>query len=172
MAAEPIPLIVLGLVGLLVGCSILLPVLIVGFGMDVRKAARGVFAAFGAGSTIAGGWLLHGARTFLAEAASAQGEVVRVAESSTRDAEGNTSVAYAPVVRFRPAGGPPAEFSGHYADPPTHNKGDIVTVLYLPGAPEKARIRSFTNIWLAGTVFTAVGGALLVFATALPRRPT
>jgi hypothetical protein len=101
---------------------------------------------------------------------SAQGEVVRVAESSTRDAEGNTSVGYAPVVRFRPADGPPVEFSGHYADPPTHNKGDVVTVLHLPGAPETARIHSFTNVWLAGTVFTVVGGVLLALVAALSRR--
>lgn len=173
MLAEPVPVIVLGLVGLVGAGSVLLPVLVAGLGVELRKATRLVFALLGAASLLGGACLFLGARRFVGAAARARGEVVRVAESRGTDPEGRTSVAYAPVVRFLPApDGPPAEFTGAFSDPPSHAKGDAVDVLYLPGDPTAtALIGSFGRVWLPGALFVAVGAALLAVALPVYRPP-
>ena len=103
-----------------------------------------------------------------------QGTVVEMLR--TRDKE-NTGWMYEPVVRFETAEGKTITFEANFrSSPPAYRVGDTVTVVYLPDAPERAKIRSFLSLWIGpmimaivGTVFFGVGASMLAAARRVSR---
>ena len=78
-----------------------------------------------------------------------QEEVVRGGREWRRDVE---RTSYAPVVRFRTAGGREIEFFGRGGSGTSYSEGDVVTVSYDPERPINARIVSFMDLWLPAVV--------------------
>jgi hypothetical protein len=75
---------------------------------------------------------------------------------------------YRAVVTFEPASGAPVTFRASTgADPPAHEIGDFVRVLYDPADPSAARISSWFSLWGLAAIFSAFGACFLGIATAL-----
>lgn len=117
-----------------------------------------VMGVTAAGLIYLGIHLGQGMQSFLARAAQAPGEVVRL--ESSRDNEGDTT--YYPHVAFTTAGGGQFEFRDSVgSNPAMYRTGDRVDVLYDPANPRQAIIdRGFWN-WAASGGSFAGGLALL-----------
>lgn len=99
--------------------------------------------------------LLRGAET-------ARGTVVGYTQQASR-LSGTTQVDKHPVFRFTDASGREHEVT----DPvgtggERYARGAAVEVIYPPGRPEEARIRSFLNLWLKPLLFLAAAAPLLL----------
>lgn len=127
----------------------------------------GIFGLIGVGLLAGAGFAYRSAVAFAAEAVRTQGTVVDL-EADRSDSSGSTL--YRPVFEFSDRDGRSVRVSGKTASsPPSHRRGDRVTVLYPPGAPEEARLDSWSERWLltavlggVGLPFAAVGAGLLV----------
>ncbi len=98
---------------------------------------------------------------FEAEALRADGEIIGLRESTSRDSDGNISTTYCPQFRFTDVRGRvfDVEASG-CSKPAGYAIGERVPVLYRAAAPQRASLDGFTERWLASVV---VGGIGLVF---------
>ena len=86
----------------------------------------------------------------------ASGSVVRMHQEW--NAEENVW-GYAPVVTFRDEHGTSHEFTtGTMTTWTSHERGEQVTVLYPPGRPEAARLKSASHsaLWLVSPVLSAI----------------
>ena len=100
-------------------------------------------------------WLYTSTRSFLEQAVSAQGNVVEVRPGGGRD-----GTSYNIVFEYQDESGTTHEKVSRWAsNPPTHSVGERVEVLYVPGDPSDARIRSFMSLW-AGP---AICGVTILF---------
>lgn len=108
----------------------------------------------------------HSTQQFLRTSLTAQAKIVAL--KPVRVGRRN-SIAYAPVFRFDVPGTHFATVvSNTSSNPPSFKVGEVVTVLYQQGHPEKAVIDSFGQLWavdLAFGVFGAIsiGMGLLIF---------
>jgi hypothetical protein len=109
---------------------------------------------------------------------SAEGEVVSIIVSkntSTRSdptfgSSPDTTSTSSPVVRFRPRD---SERSVEFTALGNGNKstgyavGDRVSLLYLPEAPEQAKLNIFGDLWLPGIILAVTGLVLGIAAGAM-----
>ncbi len=101
------------------------------------------------------GWQLDNA-SFVSRAATTTGRVVEL-----RAHPGSKAVNYHPVVTYTPGDGPETTFEGSSgSNPPGYRIGEEVAVLWVPGHPEGARVRSFVDLWI-GPPLLGVLGVLL-----------
>ncbi len=127
-------------------------------------AARWVGRIVPLGLLLAGLYLMNDARVFLKDAASAEGEVVSVNISTSRDSEtGAISYSYRPNIQFTTADGrsrvSPTHISSSNYD---YAVGTRLAVLYDPANPSDLRIDSFWSLWLLPGMFTIFGAMFLV----------
>ncbi|WP_435015957.1 DUF3592 domain-containing protein [Tundrisphaera sp. TA3] len=135
-------------------------------GGSILTVVGGIFAVVGLGLLAGGFWSYRSSQRFVAKAATAEGEVVRLIRQEQPD-----RVSYRPLVRFRTPAGRAVEFTpATSSDPPAYAAGDRVEILYDPARPESASIRSFFDLWGVaailgplGFVFSAIGLGLLAF---------
>ncbi len=93
-------------------------------------------------------------KDFLAVAVQERGEVVRL--ESERDSDGD--VTYRSIVSYITQEGEKIEFRDKVSsNPPSHERGDIVEVLYDPTAPEKAWIDRGVWNWTVPGALAGVG---------------
>jgi hypothetical protein len=156
-----------------------------GFGCRVlaRRGATGAIGALIAGALSLGSFCLSGVslwQSYRLEkgALSAEGEIVGIIVSkntNTRsdpnhgDSSDTTSTS-SPVVRFRPGGSERSvEFTalGNGNKSAAYAVGDRVNLLYLPEAPEQAKLNVFADLWLPGIVLAVAGLVLGIAAGAM-----
>ena len=102
-------------------------------------------------------------RSFLDEAAIADGVVVELMPSGT-----NGSTTYRPVVLFYDRQGKKIEFaSSASSNPPAFSKGEKVEVLYLPTAPQKAKINGFLALWGAAVILGGIGSVFFLIGVGI-----
>ncbi|HET9472466.1 MAG TPA: DUF3592 domain-containing protein [Steroidobacteraceae bacterium] len=121
-----------------------------------------------------GGLMLLGAlllwnntRRFIANADTAQGQVIELIEVRDQD---DGSISYKPVVTYEAANGRSITFTASFSSKPApYDVGESVEVLYAPHDPHDARIKGFSSLWLGptilgglGMVFAGVGGGMLL----------
>jgi len=163
----------------------LMALVALGFGCRVlvRRGATGAIGPLIAGVLSLGSFCLSGAslwQSYRLEkgALSAEGEVVSIIVSKNTTARsdpnyGNSSDATStssPVVRFRPRDSErPVEFTalGNGNKPTGYAVGDRVRLLYLPEAPEQAKLNVFGDLWLPGIVLAVTGLVLGIAAGAM-----
>ncbi len=108
-------------------------------------------------------WWQRDNASFVSRATTATGRVVEL-----RAHRGSKAVNYHPVVTYTPGDGPETTFEGSSgSNPPSYRIGEEVTVLWLPGHPEGARIRSFVDLWVGPPllgVFGVLVGVLGIFS--------
>lgn len=103
-------------------------------------------------------WLFLDSRQFVQEAEKASGTVIDFKERSSQD-----SYTYAPIVSYKTAANQTIEFvSSTSSNPPSHQAGETVDVLYIPNDPYDAEINSFFSLWGISLVFLSLG---LIFLT-------
>lgn len=110
----------------------------------------------------------------LAREESAPGFVVEMVERQYRDAEtDNVSIYYYPVVEFKSRDGKRRTIQmSEGSDPPSHEVGDEVTVLYEPDNPSDARIKSFDSsalMWILPSITGLLGISFLVAVVAVQK---
>ncbi len=107
-----------------------------------------VFFGIGAGLT-------YSQRTFERQGATAEGEVINLAQRCDDD-----GCSYSPVVRFTTQAGNSVTFESSYSSsPPAYDVGERVTVIYSPEKPDKAVIKGQGQLFRI--IFMAVGGLVI-----------
>ncbi|PIS31422.1 hypothetical protein COT42_01110 [Candidatus Saganbacteria bacterium CG08_land_8_20_14_0_20_45_16] len=93
---------------------------------------------------------------------SAQGEVLKIVTEKIQESDGGTNTVYYPIVRFEARDKQTIEFKSNLVKSSLtfYHVGQKVKVVYPPENPQKARIDSFSNLWL-GPILMAVIAALL-----------
>ncbi len=125
------------------------------------------FIVIGTGVAVFGVFQFFDVRAFVRNAQTAPGRVVNLESYETRGRRGSGTM-YAPVITFMDASGQTHTVrtaSGHQS-PPSHQVGDEILVLYQPGSPKTARIRSFKTLWLLPGFLTCFGLAFGGIGTA------
>lgn len=112
---------------------------------------------------------------FLRTAKSAVGRVDRFeTRVSSREGTGTTrrTTTYAPVFTFRDEQGKDYTVTSNTGqNHAAYDRGQEVTVLYDPADPERARIHSFTQMWLLPVIFGSAGVAFLIVGLVMrPKR--
>lgn len=131
--------------------------------MKVIAIMKYVFALAGIGMLAGAFFLYRSTSTFLGEAITADGTVVGLERSRTRD-----SSTYKPVVRFTSETGEEIEFvSSSGSNPPSYSKGEKVEVLYLLHQPAQARINSFFSLWGGAVILGGLGGVFALVGTGI-----
>ena len=105
-----------------------------------------------------------------AQGLRAPGQVVRM---NSEHGSGSSGTTYYPVVRFRTAGNSTVEFKDSVgSNPPSHRTGDKVTVLYLPGDPQRQAIidRGFLLNWLIPAIVFLFAAGLAMLCVTLRRQ--
>lgn len=128
--------------------------------MDSKKQLLvALFAVMGLVFTGVGVASFFDTRQFIARAEEATGRVIDNVHV------GDT---YRAVVTFEPVAGAPMTFrTSAGSDPPAHEIGDLVRVLYDPADPSAARISSWFSLWGIATIFSALGACFLAIATGI-----
>ncbi|HIV71172.1 MAG TPA: DUF3592 domain-containing protein [Candidatus Aquabacterium excrementipullorum] len=104
---------------------------------------------------------------FIDKAISTDGTVIDLVPNPSNDG----STTYRTEVAYIDGRGTTRTFqSSVSSNPPSHNVGEHVTVLYGAGQDASPRIQSFTHLWLGttiagvlGTVFLAIGGGMALY---------
>lgn len=112
---------------------------------------------------------------FMRTAKMTEGRVDRFETRSSTRGEGRDArrmTTYAPVFTFRDARGRDYTVTSSTGqNRAAYERGEEVTVLYDPADPERARIHSFTQMWLLPTIFGSAGVAFLIVGLVMrPKR--
>ena len=114
------------------------------------------FTLIGLGMLAIAFTMYNNTNTFLDQAVTTEGMVTSLVRS-----QNSSSSSYFPVIQFFTPDGNLTEFKSSVgSSSPSYSRGDLVEILYLPAAPEQAKINSFSSLWM-GTLI--VGGLGLVF---------
>jgi hypothetical protein len=54
------------------------------------------------------------------------------------------------------------------SSPPSHDVGEVVTLLYDPDNPGKARVNSFWELWLLSVILCPVSLVMIVLSIGIP----
>jgi Protein of unknown function (DUF3592) len=146
--------------------------------IDIAVLGERAFSAIALVAVILGAFATWNAAALYGTGARTEGTVSEIREShytdqvETRPASGREMrrdverTSYAPAVRFRAGEGREIEFLGRGGSGTSFAPGDRVTVVYDPANPIRARILSFTDLWLpavaAWGVVLTFGGAVVV----------
>jgi len=155
-------------------------------GKNGKKAFRQMqffFSFTGIAAVAAALYISINTRTFLGEAARAEGTVVELQSSrdsrpGARSMHSGDTDGYRPVVVFSTPEGEKIRFiSSASSNPPMYDRGEKVTVVYAPHNPHDARISSFFSLWgipltlgSLGGLFLLAGAAFVIFPMQKERR--
>lgn len=112
---------------------------------------------------VLGLWYTYTSFKFSTNGEEVQGTVVRL-ESSTSDG----STTYSPVYSYTVNGQKYEYESVNSSNPPAHEVGEQVTLLYDPDHPDKARVNSFFELWLLPIIICPVSIGMLVLSIVVP----
>ncbi|HVN16041.1 MAG TPA: DUF3592 domain-containing protein [Anaerolineales bacterium] len=112
---------------------------------------------------VVGIWYTFTSWNFYSNGQKVQGTVVRLEESS--DSDGTT---YSPVFSYTVDGKQYEYESVNSSNPPSNQVGDVVTLLYDPNHPERARQNSFWELWLLPAILCPVSIVMLFLSIGIP----
>lgn len=102
-------------------------------------------------------------RSFIKNADSAKGIVIKNISRTSRDNDGRTTRLYYPVTKFTSLNGAEITFENKAgASPASYSSGDEVTVLYTKQNPRDAKINSFMSLWATTSVLFFIGGTFFL----------
>jgi hypothetical protein len=118
----------------------------------------GLFLAIGLAFAGVSLWAIRDTQSFVAKAATAEGQVVSLEYRYDSSRSSGSGGAYYPVVKYKTATGEEHTFhSNAGSSPPSYRVGEAVGVLYDPKNPFDARIDGFFSLWLLAIIFGALG---------------
>jgi len=113
---------------------------------------------------IVGGWYFYSSWTFYSKGVEVQGTVVRLEGHSSSD----SGYSYSPVFSYSVAGQQYEYESVNSSNPPSNEVGDVVTLLYNPDYPGKARQNNFWELWLLPLVLCPASIFMLALSIFIP----
>jgi len=113
---------------------------------------------------LVGGWYLYSSWTYYSKGVEVQGTVVRLESHSSSD--GGDS--YSPVFSYTVDGKQYEYESVNSSNPPSNKVGDVVTLLYNPDNPAKARQNSFWELWLLPLVLCPASIFMMALSIFIP----
>ncbi len=137
-------------------------------GFGFRNPLSGVIGGpllviFGIGIAWLGWSLRANTNEFVENSSRASGIVVEVI-SQTKTENGEQKTYFYPVIEFITVNGETFRFQDPTgSNPPEQHVGDQVQALYDPLTPQKARLESFTSLWLPSTILLAFGLVFILF---------
>jgi len=137
--------------------------------MKECKFIKYIFTIIGAGMLIGAFFMYKDTNEFIANSIETKGTVVQLLESRSSKSS-NKSIMYTPVVQFINTKGKQMEFSSSTSsNPPKYSINEKVVVIYIPESPNKAKIKSFFDLWgviiipgIFGLVFFIIGGRIII----------
>ncbi|MBM4428058.1 MAG: DUF3592 domain-containing protein [Chloroflexi bacterium] len=109
-------------------------------------------------------WYSYSSYQFISSGIEVEGTVVRLASSHSSD----SGTTYSPVFRYSVNGQEYEYESVNSSNPPTHEVGDVTTLLYQPDNPAKARENSFWELWLMPVILCPISIMMLLLSIAIP----
>ncbi|WP_284123698.1 DUF3592 domain-containing protein [Parerythrobacter aestuarii] len=118
-----------------------------------------VFALVGTGLAYGTFYAWTASQSMVNDGVQTEGKVIDLEYRPSDDGGGT----YAPVVEFHDRdGNRQVYYSAASSNPPSHSRGDVVTIYYMPDTPERAMIDSFSDRWMVilitGIMTLAFGG--------------
>jgi len=132
-----------------------------------RKKLNAAFLLLPLGAVVlmlAGIWYLYSSYMFYANGVKVQATVVRLEESSSSD----SGISFSPVFRYTVDGKDYEYESINASNPPTHEVGEVTTLLYDPNNPARARENSFWELWLLPVILCPVSFFMMILSVAIP----
>jgi hypothetical protein len=113
------------------------------------------FMMVGLGFLVAGVVIFGQTRAFVSTAVRVTGRVVDLEYTNYGGSHGG---GYVTVFAFKDGSGLPQTNRTSFAqDPPTHQIGAKIMVLYATGSPESAQIQSFNTLWFLPAILGGFG---------------
>ncbi|MBI2333010.1 MAG: DUF3592 domain-containing protein [Chloroflexi bacterium] len=109
-------------------------------------------------------WYAYTSWNFYTKGVEVQGTVVRLEAHSSSD----SGTTYSPVFSYTVNGQEYEYESVNSSDPPTHEVGEVSTLLYDPNNPAKAREKSFWELWLLPCILCPISILMVVLSAAIP----
>lgn len=109
-------------------------------------------------------WFGYSSYQFVSSGIEVEGTVVRLESSHSSD----SGTSYSPVFRYTVNGQEYEYESVNSSNPPTHQVGDVTTLLYQPDNPAKARVNSFWELWLAPVILFPISIMMLILSIVIP----
>jgi hypothetical protein len=126
----------------------------------------GVFGLIGLGVLAGGVYAQRSAAAF--DAAAVRTTAVVVDFETRRSSGSKSSTTYAPVFEFSDRDGLKRRVtSATSSSGQEHRIGQRLEVLYLPSAPEEARLDTWAERWLAVTILGSIGGVFTLVGIGL-----
>ena len=123
--------------------------------MKTLKILKYTFTVIGVAMLFGAFASYNSTSAFIDRATETSGIVTELVYSRSSD-----STSYYPVVAFQDASGREIVFQSRAgSNPPSFRRGERISVLYEPSAPENAQINSFFSLWGMSLI---VGGLGLV----------
>lgn len=98
---------------------------------------------------------------FIRAANRTEGTVIRF--GTTRNSDGQTM--YLPIFQYRTNDGSRYEHTSTVASkPPAYEIGEKATIFYLKKNPRRAKLNSFSELWLVKLVLTIIGLGVCAFS--------
>jgi hypothetical protein len=138
-----------------------------GSNKSARKKLGGAFVLLPIAAVILLGtslWYAYSSFMFYSGGVEVQGTVVRLEESSSPD----SGTTYSPVFSYTVDGQEYEYESVNASNPPTHQVGEVTTLLYNPNNPEKARENSFGELWLLPCILCPVSFVMIILSIGIP----
>lgn len=109
-------------------------------------------------------WYSYSSYQFVSNGVKVEGTVVRLESSHSSD----SGTTYSPVFRYTVNGQEYEYESVNSSNPPTHEVGEVSTLLYDPNDPEKARENSFWELWLMPVILCPSSIFMLILSITIP----
>lgn len=138
---------------------------------NTAKYVKLIFFGFGSIWIAFGAFFYIYIQSFASKASRTTGTVVKLEKvrsySTTASSSGFHTVYY-PVIQYQTQYGKNVTFTAHSgSNPSPYKRGDQVTILYDLENPQKARIMSFTSLWLAPVSGFGIGSILFFIGTVI-----
>lgn len=109
-------------------------------------------------------WYGYSSYQFASSGIEVEGTVIRLESSHSSD----SGTSYSPVFRYTVNGQDYEYESVNSSNPPTHQVGDVTTLLYQPDNPAKARENSFWELWLMPAILFPISIMMLILSIVIP----
>lgn len=106
---------------------------------------------------------------YLFSAVRAEAQVIRLNTSYNKRVSRGSGLRtmYKPVFEYRSHKGSHTYTSSIASNPPAYQVGETTTILFLAKNPYRAKINSFSEMWLFPLIFGFLGFSLVAFAFVL-----
>ena len=109
-------------------------------------------------------WYAISSYGFYSNGIEVESTVVRLESSHSSD----SGTTYSPVYRYIVDGQEYEYESVNSSSPPSHDVGEVVTLLYDPDDPGRARVNSFWELWLLPVILCPVSLFMVLLSIGIP----